>query len=173
MSLQKFSRSFARFSPDFQAFARRSHRRFPRPRPLFGLFGTRLVLPRLTLALFAEQLRINGCSVSWITHLTLGLFAEQAPMDVPKDLGQRIVEAARLAVALHLQISTANFGPALFSIGGADRGGGAVMDDGPSEGLALASSAPWPATVPCAGELSGGFAFRSGGFAFRAESEAA
>ena len=94
-------------------------------------------------------------------------------MDVPKDLGQRIVEAARLAVALHLQISTANFGPALFSIGGADRGGGAVMDDGPSEGLALASSAPWPATVPCAGELSGGFAFRSGGFAFRAESEAA
>ncbi|MGD0139349.1 MAG: hypothetical protein ABSD28_10765 [Tepidisphaeraceae bacterium] len=80
-------------------------------------------------------------------------------MDVPKDLGQRIVEAARLAVALHLQHSTANFGPALFSIGGADRGGGAVMDDGPS-------SAPWPATVPCAGELSGGFAFR-------AESEAA
>jgi len=80
-------------------------------------------------------------------------------MDVPKDLGQRIVEASRLAVALHLQISNANFGEVIFSIGGADRGGGAVMDDGPS-------SAPWPAILPCAGDLSGGFAFR-------AESEAA
>jgi hypothetical protein len=32
-------------------------------------------------------------------------FAEQMRMEVPKDLGRRIVEAARLAVALHLQRS--------------------------------------------------------------------
>jgi hypothetical protein len=92
-------------------------------------------------------------------------------MDVPKDLGQRIVEAARLAVALHLQHSLRPqpnpggaghyFGGAIFSIGGADHGGGAVMDDGAGEGLALAgeglalaSSTPRPATVPCAGDLA-------------------
>jgi hypothetical protein len=68
-------------------------------------------------------------------------------MDVPKDLGQRIVEAVRLAVALHLQNSNANFGGAIFSIGGADRRGGAVMDGG-------ISSTPWPAIFPCAGVLA-------------------
>ncbi|MGD0390730.1 MAG: hypothetical protein ABSC42_17435 [Tepidisphaeraceae bacterium] len=48
-------------------------------------------------------------------------------MDVPKDLGQRIVEATRLAVALHFQRSPrTNF----LSIGGADRVGGAVTDGG-------------------------------------------
>ncbi|MGD0766780.1 MAG: hypothetical protein ABSB42_01005 [Tepidisphaeraceae bacterium] len=68
-------------------------------------------------------------------------------MDVPKDLGQRIVEAVRLAVALHLQNSNANFGGAIFSIGGADRRGGAVMDGG-------TFATPSPATFPCAGDLA-------------------
>jgi hypothetical protein len=110
------------------------------------------------LALYAEQLRINGCSVRWITDLSLGLFAEQATMDVPKDLGRRIVEASGLAVALHLQLSLCPkpnpggagqfFGPALFPIGGADRrGGGAVTDGGDS-------FAPRPAITPCAGSLA-------------------
>jgi hypothetical protein len=59
-------------------------------------------------------------------------FAEQVRMEVPEDLGQRIVEATRLAVALHLQQSLlseldlnpggtgVNFGGAMISIGRAD-----------------------------------------------------
>ena len=37
-------------------------------------------------------------------------------MDLPKDLGQRIVEAARLAAMLHLQQSQE-----IYPVGGADR----------------------------------------------------
>jgi hypothetical protein len=80
---------------------------------------------------------------------TLGLFAEQVRMEIPKDLGQRINEAARLAVALHLQHSSdsqfvrvgfipggtvSSFGGAIFPIGGADHYGGAATD-----GLATAA----------------------------------
>jgi len=64
-------------------------------------------------------------------------------MEIPKDLGQRITEAARLAVALHLQQSSDSqfvrvgfipggtaslFGGAIFTIGGADHYGGAATD---------------------------------------------
>jgi hypothetical protein len=64
-------------------------------------------------------------------------------MEIPKDLGQRITEAARLAVALHLQQSSdsqfvrvgfipggtaSTFGGAIFSIGEADPNGGAATD---------------------------------------------
>jgi hypothetical protein len=41
-------------------------------------------------------------------------------MDIPKDLGQRIVEAARLAVATHLQLSHSLSDGASHQIGGAD-----------------------------------------------------
>lgn len=74
----------------------------------------------------------------------LGLFAEQMRMDLPKDLGQRIVEAARLAVTLHLEESQY-----LSPIGGADREGEAATDGN-------RSSSPFAA-----------------GFASAAESEAA
>ena len=47
-------------------------------------------------------------------------------MEVPKDLGRRIVEAARLAVALHLQRS---FGLEP-QVGGADSEGHARADHG-------------------------------------------
>jgi hypothetical protein len=53
----------------------------------------------------------------------LGLFAEQIRMDLPKDLGQRIVEAARLAAMLHLQQSQE-----IYPVGGADRVGEAARD---------------------------------------------
>jgi len=46
--------------------------------------------------------------------------------DVPKDLGRRIVEAARLAVALHLQRAF-RLEP---QIGGADAEGGSPVDGG-------------------------------------------
>src|ERR1700722_7141615 len=59
-------------------------------------------------------------------RLTLGRFAEQMRMEVPKDLGRRIVEAARLAVALHLQRS---FGLEP-QVGGADSEGHARADHG-------------------------------------------
>jgi hypothetical protein len=73
----------------------------------------------------------------------LGLFAEQLRMhDVPKDLGGRIVEATRLAIALHLQRSPQ------VQIGGADRRGGAAMDGG-------VSPAP-PLAMPIAGTLAEG-----------------
>jgi hypothetical protein len=62
-------------------------------------------------------------------------------MDVPKDLGRRIIEMARLAVALHLHNWGPNPGGAGFSFGGA------VTDDG-------ASAALRPATIPCAGALA-------------------
>ncbi len=51
--------------------------------------------------------------------------------DVPKDLGRRIVEATRLAVAMHLQGTAEPFSPQLGSnVGGADCHGGAVLDGG-------------------------------------------
>jgi hypothetical protein len=53
----------------------------------------------------------------------LGLFAEQMRMDLKKDLGQRIVEAARLAVMLHLQLLQDSS-----PIGGADPEGEAATD---------------------------------------------
>lgn len=59
-------------------------------------------------------------------------------MEIPKDLGQRITEAARLAVALHLQHSLRSLpisggtvsiiGGAIIPIGGADPYGGAATD---------------------------------------------
>ena len=90
-----------------QSVSRVSHSIASGSSALRGLPGTRLVLPRRTLGLFAEQVR----------------------MDVPEDLGQRIVEAARLAVALHLQQSflsdlnpggTGVHGGAIIPIGRAD-----------------------------------------------------
>jgi hypothetical protein len=53
----------------------------------------------------------------------LGRFAEQMPMDLPKDLGTRIVEAARLAAMLYLQ-QLQDLSP----VGGADRSGEAATD---------------------------------------------
>src|ERR1700679_1849512 len=72
--------------------------------------------------------------------------AEQMRMDIPKDLGQRIVEATRLAISLHMQHSLHSqsisggtgsmIGRAGLSIGGADSQGeadfhaGAATDGG-------------------------------------------
>jgi hypothetical protein len=66
--------------------------------------------------------------------------AEQMRMDIPKDLGQRIVEATRLAISLHMQHSLhsefipggtgSTIGRAGLSIGGADFHGGAAKDGG-------------------------------------------
>jgi hypothetical protein len=54
----------------------------------------------------------------------LGLYAEHMTMEmVPKDLGQRIAEAARLAVLLHLQEATELTG----EIGGAEIDPDAIM----------------------------------------------
>ncbi|HEX4053669.1 MAG TPA: hypothetical protein VHX86_05345 [Tepidisphaeraceae bacterium] len=72
--------------------------------------------------------------------------------DVPKDLGRRIVEAARLAVAIHLQRTAEPFSPRTRpSIGGADCYGGAVLDGGAADGGA--PPAPLPA-ISIAGTLA-------------------
>jgi hypothetical protein len=63
--------------------------------------------------------------------------------DVPKDLGRRIVEAARLAVAFHLQRALRLES----QIGGADSDGAAPMHNG-----ALATRA----AIPVAGWLAEG-----------------
>ena len=83
-------------------------------------------------------------------------------MDIPKDLGQRIVEATRLAVMLHLQRELLsqhelrfpsggtgrNSGRAALPIGGADFLGGAAMDGG--------DFTPLPASSNGAGTLAAG-----------------
>lgn len=61
-------------------------------------------------------------------------------MNIPEDLGQRIVEATRLAVNVHMQFSLCDqsipggtgrrMGRACLPIGGADLYGGAAMDGG-------------------------------------------
>jgi len=80
----------------------------------------------------------------------LGQFAEQVRMqDVPKDLGRRIMEAAGLAVALHLQQSIfpqPNPDGVGIRFGGAGLDCGAATDGG-------ASTAPLPARFSHAGTL--------------------
>ena len=72
--------------------------------------------------------------------------------DVPKDLGRRMMEAAGLAVALHLQelhFSQSNPDGVGIRFGGAGLDGGAATDGG-------ASTAPLPARFQNAGTLAGG-----------------
>ena len=71
-------------------------------------------------------------------------------MDIPNDLGRRIVEAARLAISLHLQHSLhsqsipggtgSTIGRAGLSIGGADFYGGAATDGGDFTPMSARSS---------------------------------
>jgi hypothetical protein len=71
--------------------------------------------------------------------------------DVPKDLGRRIMEAAGLAVALHMQqslFSQSNPDGVGNRFGGTGLDGGAAMDGG-------ASTAPLPARCQLAGTLAG------------------
>jgi len=95
-------------------------------------------------------------------------------MDIPKDLGQRIVEAARLAVMLHMQHELRTHTPggtgretgrAFLPIGGADDYGGAAMDGG--------DFTPLPAPFAGAGTLAVGSASAARGGASAAESEVA
>ena len=72
--------------------------------------------------------------------------------DVPKDLGRCMMEAAGLAVALHLQelhFSQSNPDGVGTRFGGAGLDGGAATDGG-------ASTAPLPARFEHAGTLAGG-----------------
>jgi hypothetical protein len=90
-------------------------------------------------------------------------------MDIPKDLGQRIVEAARLAVMLHMQHELRSqsipggtgreTGRAFLPIGGA------AMDGG--------DFTPLPAPFTSAGTLAAGKASAARGGASAAECEVA
>jgi len=110
-----------------------------------------------------------------MAHRTLDPIAEQVRMDFPEDIGQRIVEATRLAVMLHIQHSLQmesfpggtgrRAGDAGLPIGGVDFFGGAAMDGG--------DITPWPARKTRAGTLAAGRASAAAGGASAAESEAA
>jgi hypothetical protein len=67
----------------------------------------------------------------------LGPIAEQVRMEFPEDLGQRIVEAARLAAMLHVQQSVLNE----FIPGGTGKSrGGAVPSNARTRGGASVST---------------------------------
>jgi hypothetical protein len=73
----------------------------------------------------------------------VGPFAEQVRMDFPEDIGQRIVEATRLAVMLHIQHSLQSE----TIPGGTGRAtGGAVKDRvRAGGGASVSAGGPWAA----------------------------
>jgi hypothetical protein len=95
-------------------------------------------LQRIARRLTHRNLSIKFAAVSLARQLfrhglKLAAFAELVRMDFPEDLGQRIVEATRLAVMLHIQNSLGlEFIPGGTGreIGGVGLFGGAATDGG-------------------------------------------